>query len=61
MKNKFFNVKDIITAECNLEPIKCAFCGSKEVTYSQTIKDAYCAECGLWQISDNKPSKKEVK
>jgi len=44
-----YTVEDVIMAECNLEPIKCKFCGSLEVTYFQYIGDASCASCGKWQ------------
>jgi len=45
-----YTVYDVIIAECNLEPIVCLNCGSEEVTYHQYIGDAYCANCGKWQL-----------
>lgn len=58
MKNKVhdlistnhYTVKDIITAECGLSPIVCVHCQSLEVTFDQKIHDAYCANCGQWQL-----------
>lgn len=47
---KTFDVQEVINAECNLEPLKCRFCRSLEVTFHQYIGDAYCAECGKWQL-----------
>ena len=38
-------------AECNLEPLKCKFCGSLEVVFLQYVGDAQCAECG-YRIGD---------
>ena len=45
-----YNVQDVINAECTLEPLKCRFCGSFEVTFVQYLGDAQCAECGKWQL-----------
>ena len=47
-----YGVKDVKRAECNLEPIKCKFCGSLEVVYSQYVGDATCQECGKWQSGE---------
>ena len=44
-----YTIKDIKKAECNLEPLHCVHCDSKEVTYNQHIGDAYCSDCGSWQ------------
>lgn len=50
--NKVYDVQDVINAECTLEPMKCRHCGKiGEVTFHQYVGDAYCAECGKWQIS----------
>lgn len=45
-----FTVHDVISAECNLEPLICLFCGYDEVTFFQYVGDAYCANCGRWQM-----------
>ena len=45
-----YDVQDIIDREYNLEPLECRYCHSLEVTFDQYIKDAYCAECGKWQL-----------
>lgn len=46
---KTHDVQDVIDAEVNLEPMKCRYCGSNEVTFDQNVGDAYCANCGRWQ------------
>ena len=46
---KTYSVKDVKRAGCNLEPIKCSFCGSLEVVYMQYIGDGHCESCGEWQ------------
>lgn len=53
MEKKFYDVDDVIAAECNLEPIKCRFCGSFEVDFVQFIRDARCAMCGKWQLGES--------
>ena len=53
MSEKEYTIYDVIKTECNLEPLKCIFCGSHEVTYEQYVGDAYCANCGKWQLEDN--------
>ena len=50
---KTYTVEQVISAECNLEPIECKFCHSLEVTYDQYIRDALCGDCGKWQIEDD--------
>jgi hypothetical protein len=45
----YFSVAEVRAAACTLEPMKCIFCGSMEVTYHNPIGDAYCADCGTWQ------------
>lgn len=45
-----YTVHDILNAEINLEPLICLACGSHEVTFHQYIGDAYCANCGKWQL-----------
>ena len=52
MTKQVYDVQDVINAEYNLEPLKCRFCGSLEVTYNLYIGDAHCAECGEWQLED---------
>lgn len=49
-----FTVHDIIAAEYNLEPLRCLHCGSLEVVFNQAVMDAYCADCGRWQLEDGK-------
>ena len=51
MPKEFYDVQDVINAECTLEPIKCRNCGSLEVTFNQYIGDAQCAMCGEWQLN----------
>ena len=46
----YFDVQDIIDAEHNLKPIVCRKCGSTEVTFNQLIGDAFCENCGSWQL-----------
>lgn len=50
---KTFDVQDVINAGYTLAPIKCRHCESLEVTFHQYIGDAYCAECGVWQLEEN--------
>lgn len=52
-KQETFTVHDIIAAEYTLEPLRCLHCGSLEVTFSQAVMDARCADCGRWQLDDN--------
>jgi len=49
---KEYTVEDVIAAECSLEPMVCKFCGSNEVVYDQYIVDAYCQDCGKWQLEE---------
>jgi len=49
---KVYHVEDVITAQCNLEPLTCKLCESTEVTYHQYIGDAHCADCDRWQLED---------
>lgn len=44
-----FTVYDVKKAGVNIEPLVCEYCCSTEVTYYQSIGDAYCAYCGEWQ------------
>ncbi len=47
----YYDVQDCIDAECNLEPIKCRHCGVVgRTTFHQNVGDAYCADCGKWQL-----------
>lgn len=50
MSEQCYTVEDVIAAEYTLEPLCCKHCGSREVTYHQYIGDAYCADCGRWQL-----------
>jgi len=47
-----FDVQDVINAGCNLDFIECRHCGDVEgnVTFNQSIGDAYCVYCGEWQL-----------
>ncbi|KKK78797.1 hypothetical protein LCGC14_2839980, partial [marine sediment metagenome] len=47
---KTYSVEEVIAAEYTLEPMKCKYCESLEVTFLQYIGDAHCAECGRWQL-----------
>jgi len=49
LTEKKYTIKDVKEAECNLEPLHCVQCDSKEVTYHQYVGDAYCSDCGIWQ------------
>lgn len=52
-EHQCFTVQDVITAQCTLQPLKCVHCGnSEEVTFNQYIGDAYCENCGNWQVPD---------
>jgi len=53
---KTYTVEDVIQAECTLEPIKCKKCGGTNVTFHQYIEDAYCADCGTWQLDYSEDS-----
>jgi transcription initiation factor TFIIIB Brf1 subunit/transcription initiation factor TFIIB len=44
------DVQDVVDLGYNLDDLKCRYCGSKEVTFNQGVGDAYCAECGEWQL-----------
>jgi hypothetical protein len=48
-KRKSYTVHDVDRAGYTLEPLRCLFCGSPEVTYHQYIHDARCENCGKWQ------------
>ena len=51
---KSFDVQDVIDAEITLEPIKCRHCDTiGETTYYNSMKDAYCAVCGRWQLQED--------
>ena len=53
MIKEYYDVQDIINAECNLEPLKCRYCGDvNEVTFDQYIGDAMCENCGRWQLNE---------
>jgi len=47
-----YSVEEVIAAECTLEPMECKFCGSLEVIFLQYVGDAYCEECGTWQLDE---------
>ena len=49
-------VYDVIEAGFNLEPLECLHCGAVgEVTYHQHLQDAFCANCGQWQLNPETP------
>lgn len=50
---KTYTVHDCIKAGYTLEPLGCLHCGSLEVTYHQDLDDAYCSNCGEWQIDED--------
>lgn len=50
--NEPIYVYDILAVEYNLEPLTCLYCDSHEVTFHQYANDAYCEECGRWQIEE---------
>lgn len=45
-----YDVQDVIDVGYTLEPLRCRFCGSHEVTFYQYIGDAFCETCGSWQL-----------
>ena len=49
---KTYSVEEVIAAESTLEPMECKFCGSLEVIFLQYVGDAYCEECGRWQLDE---------
>jgi len=51
-RQKTYDIQDVVSAGYTLEPIQCRFCQSPEVTYHQYIGDAYCNECGKWQLEE---------
>ncbi len=46
-----YTAEQVRQAEYMLEPIKCVYCGSLEVTFLQYVDggSAQCADCGEWQ------------
>ena len=54
MKPVMSTVHDVIAAGYTLEPLTCLYCGSEETTYYQYISDAHCADCGEWQVREDK-------
>ena len=52
MENKkvVYNVLNVLTAHCNLEPLACLNCGSQEVIFLQSVGDAICQDCNEWQL-----------
>ncbi len=48
-----YTVHNVIAAECTLEPMICLHCDGSEVTFDQYIGDAYCADCGKWQLEES--------
>lgn len=52
MSDETYTVYDVLQAEYTLEPLRCLFCGSTCVVFNQYIGDAYCEECGRWQLEN---------
>lgn len=53
-EKRTYTVEEVIAAEYTLEPMKCKYCGSLEVVFLQYIGDAYCQDCGIWQLDGEK-------
>ncbi len=47
-----YDVQDVINSEITLQPLDCRKCGSQEVTFHQYVGDAYCSDCGVWQLDN---------
>ena len=58
---KTYDIQDVLNAGCTLEPLVCRNCGSTEVTFSQYVGDAQCANCGRWQLDIQKREEKVAK
>ena len=45
---KAYTIEDVRQAQCTLEPITCAACGSREVVYLQYVDGGIgvCQDCG---------------
>ena len=48
--NKSYDIQDVLDSGINLEPLVCRACGSKEVNFNSSVKDAHCENCGKWQL-----------
>ena len=55
---KAYDIQDIFDAECTLEPLKCRKCGSLEVVFLKGVMDAYCENCGRWQLAISRKKEK---
>ena len=51
MEKEFYDVQDILDRGYNLQPLRCRYCGSLEVDFNFGIGDAYCSNCGKWQLT----------
>jgi len=50
-EKKSYTVHDVLNAGYTLEPMVCLKCGQVGyVTFSQYVGDAYCEQCGEWQL-----------
>ena len=49
-----FTVEDVLEAGFTLEPLICKYCGSRYVIFNQGVGDAYCEECGKWQLEEER-------
>ncbi len=48
---KTFDVQNVINAGFTLEPLRCRYCKATEnVVFNQGVGDAYCENCGTWQL-----------
>lgn len=46
-----YTVRDVIAAECSLDPLTCVHCGTVgEVVFNQGVADGRCQVCGKWQL-----------
>ena len=50
MDKKKYNVFDVLKVGYTLEPLVCLKCKSEAVIFHQYIGDAYCENCGTWQL-----------
>jgi len=53
MTTETYTIYDVLAAECNLWPLECVWCGSREVVVSIHQADAICQDCGRWQLDED--------
>jgi ribosomal protein S27E len=51
-EKEYYDIQDVLDAGFLLMPIKCRFCGSLEVVFSQKVMDACCQSCDRWQLDE---------